>query len=75
MFTPPAPPVANAELDPAQSVNEILRRWPAAIAPLNAFGIDTCCGGGASLAVAAAHAGVPLAAVLAAVATSTGGDL
>ena len=55
-------------IDPRLSVNDVLRRWPAAIAPLNALGIDTCCGGAASLEAAAADAGVPLAELLAAVA-------
>ena len=48
-------------IDPALSVNAVLARWPAAIGPLNAAGIDTCCGGGDSLAVAAAQAGIPIA--------------
>jgi len=40
------------------SVNDVLSRWPAALPSLNAFGIDTCCGGSDSLADAAREAGV-----------------
>lgn len=63
-------PNEPAAVDPALSVNETLRRWPAAVAPLSAFGVDTCCGGAASLEAAARDAGVPVAELLAAVATA-----
>jgi iron-sulfur cluster repair protein YtfE (RIC family) len=43
-------------IDPATSVNEILRRYPMAIAILNDHGIDTCCGGAAPLSAAAMEA-------------------
>jgi regulator of cell morphogenesis and NO signaling len=49
------------------SVNEILRRWPAAVAALNERGIDTCCGGALSLRDAAGAAGIPAAELLEAV--------
>ena len=64
MPTRPAAPV----IDPALSVNDTLRRWPTSVGALNALGVDSCCGGAASLASAAAEAGVPLDALLAAVA-------
>ena len=48
-------------IDPALSVNDILRRWPAAVSALNAAGVDTCCGGADSLSVAAAQAEIPVA--------------
>ena len=57
-----APPVRA--LDASLSVNETLRRWPATIAVLNALGVDTCCGGAASLDEAAADVGVPTAELL-----------
>ena len=60
-------------IDPALSVNETLRRWPPAVAPLAAFGIDTCCGGAASLETAARDAGVPLDDLLAAIAAAVDG--
>ena len=60
---PPVSPSASdrsaaARPDATLSVNETIRRWPAAIAVLNAIGVDTCCGGAASLDAAAAEAGV-----------------
>jgi regulator of cell morphogenesis and NO signaling len=43
-------------IDPTWSVNEILRRYPAAVTVLNAYGIDSCCGGPRAIAdVARAH--------------------
>ncbi|MFL5581931.1 MAG: DUF542 domain-containing protein [Gemmatimonadaceae bacterium] len=57
---------------PDLSVNDTLVRWPGAVRALNAFGIDTCCGGAASLREAAAEAGVPLDTLLAAVAGAAG---
>ena len=48
-------------IDPALSINAIVARWPAAVSALNAAGVDTCCGGGDSLSVAAAQAGIPIA--------------
>ena len=40
-------------IDPSLTVNEILRRYPAAVAVINAHGIDSCCGGGIPLETAA----------------------
>lgn len=40
-------------IDPALTINDILSRYPATMAVINAFGIDTCCGGSVSLATAA----------------------
>ena len=39
-------------------VDDVVARHPGAFSVLNAFGVDTCCGGAASLAEAAAHAHV-----------------
>ena len=47
-------------IDPALSINEIIRRYPDSVRALNAFGIDTCCGGAEPLARAADDAGVRL---------------
>ena len=48
---------ATPRIDPSLTVNEILRRYPHTIATINAFGIDTCCGGGIPLeTVARTHA-------------------
>ena len=40
-------------LDPALSVNDTLLRHPETMAVFNAFGVDACCGGAASLTEAA----------------------
>lgn len=40
-------------IDPNWSVNEILQRHPETVGVFNTFGIDSCCGGGASLFEAA----------------------
>ena len=59
----------GATIDPSLSVNEVLARWPAAGGPLNALGVDCCCGGAASLRDAAVEAGVTLDELLAALRT------
>ena len=46
-------------IDAATSVNELLRLYPVSAHVLNAFGIDTCCGGALTLTEAAADAQVP----------------
>jgi iron-sulfur cluster repair protein YtfE (RIC family) len=45
-------------IDPTLSVNDIIAAFPAALRPLSARGIDTCCRGNQSLAHAAAAIGV-----------------
>jgi regulator of cell morphogenesis and NO signaling len=54
-------------LAPDTTVNDLLRRWPGAVATLNAFGIDACCGGAMPLREAAEEAGVALDELLAAI--------
>ena len=39
---------------PEMTVNDVVRQYPASISIFNEYGIDTCCGGGVALAVAAA---------------------
>jgi iron-sulfur cluster repair protein YtfE (RIC family) len=51
---------------PDMSVNDALKQWPAAVGALKAMGVETCCGGNASLTAAAAKAGVPLDTLIAA---------
>jgi iron-sulfur cluster repair protein YtfE (RIC family) len=53
-------------IDTAATVNEILAQHPAAVSAFNSLGIDACCGGDASLDVAAHRDGVDLAALIAA---------
>jgi iron-sulfur cluster repair protein YtfE (RIC family) len=43
---------------PDLTVNDLVRRRADALPTLAALGIDTCCGGGDSLALAAARAGL-----------------
>ena len=59
-------------LDPTLTVNEVLLRHPATTVVFNAFGVDACCGGAASLADAARDAGVPPATLLAALEAAAG---
>ena len=48
-----AVPLSRVAIDPLWSVNELLALHPAAGRVLNAYGIDTCCGGADSLEDAA----------------------
>ena len=52
--------IPRLTIDPALSINEIIKRHPASIGVLNAHGLDTCCGGGESLRSAALEARVDL---------------
>ena len=45
-------------IDSGWTINELLRRLPPSGGVLNAFGIDTCCGGGDTITAAARNAGV-----------------
>jgi iron-sulfur cluster repair protein YtfE (RIC family) len=45
-------------IDPNLTVNELLRRYPGALPVLATAGIDSCCGGDQSLALAAACSGL-----------------
>jgi len=51
-------------LAPEDTVATAVRRSPRALEILRGFGIDTCCGGGLTLAQAAASAGIPAERVL-----------
>jgi regulator of cell morphogenesis and NO signaling len=53
-------------IDAGITVNEMLRLYPGTVSVLNAFGIDACCGGAASLDEAARRDGVDLNALLSA---------
>lgn len=46
------------ELDPELTVNEVIRRIPAAVSVFSRHGIDTCCGGDLSVDEAARRHGV-----------------
>jgi len=58
--------LARRPIDPAWTINELLRGEPASAPVLNAFGVDTCCGGGDTIAEAAAGAGLDAAELIAA---------
>ncbi len=62
----------SIDIDPDWSVNELLARIPTAARVLNSFGIDTCCGGGDSLAKAAREGQLDLDVLLTAIATFAG---
>jgi regulator of cell morphogenesis and NO signaling len=40
-------------IEPDMTVNEVVQTYPACIPLFNEYGIDTCCGGGVTLTVAA----------------------
>lgn len=77
----PTTPAADAAPSPGiaytadQTVNDILACHPMAIQVLNAFGMDTCCGGVLTLAEAARHDGVDLDAILHALALAAQGEV
>jgi iron-sulfur cluster repair protein YtfE (RIC family) len=50
--------VNDIEIQPSWTINELLRREPSSARVLNAFGVDTCCGGGDTIEAAAADAGM-----------------
>jgi regulator of cell morphogenesis and NO signaling len=52
---------APSAIDPSWTINELLRREPSSAPVLNAFGVDTCCGGGDTITEAAANAGLDAA--------------
>ena len=63
-------------IDTADTVNRIIVEYPAAVSIFNAFGIDACCGGDASLEEAARRDGADVDALIEALNTLTtrGGD-
>ncbi|HYC50709.1 MAG TPA: DUF542 domain-containing protein [Gemmatimonadaceae bacterium] len=63
--------IANSPaLDATLTVDQITARFPETIEVHNRLGIDMCCGGGVTLAAAAARDGAPLSDIL-----STLGDV
>ena len=59
---------ASPSIDPSWTINELLRREPLSAPVLNAFGIDTCCGGGDRITDAAMSAGLDAAELIGALA-------
>jgi iron-sulfur cluster repair protein YtfE (RIC family) len=58
----------DSRVDPGHTVGDLVRRNPEALQILQAMGINHCCGAHLTLAEAAASAGVPLDALLGALA-------
>ena len=58
-------------IDARLSVNDLIRLYPVTVSVLNAFGIDACCGGAASLGEAARRDGVDLDELLRALGAAT----
>lgn len=58
--------MSEQQIDQDLTINEVLLRSPSAVSVLNAYGIDTCCGGEDSVASAAASNGIDLEELLAA---------
>ncbi len=59
-------------IDQELSVNEAMKRYPATMEIFNRFGIDTCCGGNASVTEAARRDGVDLDSLLEAIRDAVG---
>lgn len=53
-------------INPADTVNAIVARYPEALPVLRQFGIDTCCGGALALSTVAEHHDIKLDELLAA---------
>jgi iron-sulfur cluster repair protein YtfE (RIC family) len=56
----------HTQVDRTETVNEIIVHHPASVETFNAFGIDACCGGDASVEDAARRDGADVDALLAA---------
>jgi regulator of cell morphogenesis and NO signaling len=56
MSHPSVPASSLSVVDASRTVDEVLLAHPESAAVFNAFGVDTCCGGSASLGEAALHA-------------------
>lgn len=59
-------------VDQELSVNEVMKRYPVTMGIFNRFGIDTCCGGNASVTEAARRDGVDLDSLLEAIRDAVG---
>lgn len=59
-------------IDQELSVNEVMKRYPVTMGIFNRFGIDTCCGGNASVTEAARRDGVDLDSLLEAIRDAVG---
>jgi iron-sulfur cluster repair protein YtfE (RIC family) len=60
----------GATITGEMTVNQVLQEYPATLPVFNQYRVDACCGGAATLAVAAAAAGTSLEELLAALEAS-----
>ena len=58
--------VERQSIDRTTTISELVSRYPATLAVFNARGLDVCCGGALPIQAAAAHHGLDLAELLAA---------
>ena len=65
---------AERTIDPALTLNEVVRRYPTALGVFNARGLDTCCDGGLAVAEAARRHGLNLAELLTALEEAAEGE-
>lgn len=65
-------PTPEKSLSPSLTVNEVVRRVPAAVTVFAGHGIDTCCGGNLAVEEAARRHGVDADELLREVAAVTG---
>lgn len=56
--------VTKGSIEAEMTVNEVVQKYPSALAVLGELGIDTCCGGSLPLAVAVERHGHDLQTVL-----------
>lgn len=64
--------MSEMQIESTWTINELLRREPLSAAVLNAFGVDTCCGGGDTIDAAAAAAGITGAELIGAIVAALG---
>ncbi|HEX6912114.1 MAG TPA: DUF542 domain-containing protein [Longimicrobium sp.] len=64
----------QAAISPGQTVNETVQRAPWTLPVLKSFGIDTCCGGAATLAEASGRHGIELPVLLDALSRAAGAE-
>ncbi len=63
---------ASHSIDASWTVNEVIRTFPETVTVFNAFGVDSCCGGDASLEEAALDAGAARSELISALRTAVG---